>query len=100
MEVPVTIGKEITLPAPTRDGYTFDYWEGSKYNAGDTYVVKGDHTFKAIWKTADSGSGSGKGSKGSKTGDDQNVIGWISLMTASAIALAAVVIRRRDILHR
>ena len=40
---------EITLPEPTKEGYTFDYWEGSKYNAGDKYTVVEDHTFKAIW---------------------------------------------------
>ena len=40
---------EITLPEPTKEGYTFDYWEGSKYNAGDKYIVVENHTFKAIW---------------------------------------------------
>ena len=27
-------GSVIILPAPTREGYTFDYWEGSRYEAG------------------------------------------------------------------
>ena len=43
-------GEEITLPTPTRKGYTFDYWKGSKYKAGDKYAVKEDHTFVAQWK--------------------------------------------------
>ena len=40
----------IKLPKPTKPGYTFDYWEGSKYYAGQEYKVTGDHKFKAIWK--------------------------------------------------
>lgn len=44
------IGDVISLrQAPTRSGYKFSYWEGSRYNPGDRYEVKGDHTFKAIW---------------------------------------------------
>ena len=42
-------GSKIILPAPTRDGYLFDYWEGSRYEAGDEYTVTEDHTLKAIW---------------------------------------------------
>ena len=43
----------LTLPKPYRDGYTFEYWEGSKYYAGDKYKVTENHTFKAIWKKTD-----------------------------------------------
>lgn len=43
-------GKVITIiAAPTWAGHTFQYWEGSRHNPGDTYTVVGDHTFKAIW---------------------------------------------------
>lgn len=35
--------------APTRPGYTFSHWEGSRYYPGDQYEVVGDHTFQAIW---------------------------------------------------
>ena len=38
--------------APTMDGYDFDYWEGSRYNPGDTYKVTGDHVFTAQWTVA------------------------------------------------
>ena len=49
--VKAKIGDSIKLPdAPTRDGYTFEYWKGSKYGAGATYVVERDHTFTAVWK--------------------------------------------------
>ena len=32
-----------------REGYTFAYWQGSRYQPGDEYTVKEDHTFTAIW---------------------------------------------------
>ena len=38
------------MKAPTRSGYTFQYWEGSSYQPGDSYTVKGNHTFTAIWE--------------------------------------------------
>ena len=37
------------LDAPTREGYTFKYWEGSKYYPGDSYTVSENHTLKAVW---------------------------------------------------
>ncbi len=43
-------GSTITLPEPTREGYVFKYWKGSRYNAGDKYVVEGAHTFAAVWE--------------------------------------------------
>ncbi len=36
--------------APTREGYTFQYWKGSEYQPGADYTVTGDHTFVAQWK--------------------------------------------------
>ncbi len=48
----VEVGKYFTLPeAPIKDGYTFLYWEGSKYNPGEQYLVTElDHTFTAVWQ--------------------------------------------------
>lgn len=90
------IGTVITLPAPTRDGYIFDYWQGSKYYAGDKYTVNGDHTFKAVWKTGAGGNGKGGSSKGgTKTGDPNDLAGLIALMLASGGALGAMGYRRR-----
>jgi uncharacterized repeat protein (TIGR02543 family) len=43
-------GSSITLPKPQRDGYDFQYWEGSRHDAGDTYTVEGPHTFTAVWE--------------------------------------------------
>ena len=39
----------IQMPEPKRKGYSFEYWEGSRYYAGDFYTVTEDHVFKAIW---------------------------------------------------
>ena len=45
-------GSTINLPGPPKkDGFEFDYWEGSVYYAGDPYKIDGPHAFKAIWKT-------------------------------------------------
>ena len=43
-------GASITLPIPTRDGYVFDYWQGSRYEGSQSYTVTDNHTFTAIWK--------------------------------------------------
>ncbi len=49
--------------APTRKGYKFLHWEGSKYQPGDNFKVpKGGHTFVAVWEKA-------KPSKMPNTGD-------------------------------
>lgn len=94
----VTAGTVITLPLPERTGYEFDYWEGSKYNAGDKYTVSEDHTFKAIWKTAkttDTGSKDKGKSSGVKTGDDSTLYTWIALMAISVLGFACVAIGRK-----
>ena len=49
VEVKIEKGETIILPEPTRDGYDFDYWEGSKYYAGDEYEANEDHTLTAQW---------------------------------------------------
>ena len=48
----VEVGEYFTLPAaPIKDGYTFLYWKGSRYNPGDKYKVTcDDHTFTAVWQ--------------------------------------------------
>lgn len=63
-------GTVITLPAPTREGYTLDCWKGSRYKAGQKYEVKEDHCFTAQWEKKGE-----KGEKGGpKTGDDSNLL--------------------------
>lgn len=60
----VEYGSIITLGTPTKDGYEFLYWQGSKYYAGDKYTVQDGHTFKAIWRKLDpSNSGSKSSTK-------------------------------------
>ena len=43
-------GSIVALPTPTREGFTFLYWEGSRYEAGAAYTVLGAHSFRAIWQ--------------------------------------------------
>ena len=42
-------GDVIVMPKPSRSGYTFRYWKGSEYRAGEKYTVTEDHTFVAQW---------------------------------------------------
>jgi len=68
-----TNGTTIILPEPTREGYIFDYWEGSRYNAGDEYVINGDHTLTAHWKKASAAPGEDEEDEGSSgEGDEGN----------------------------
>ena len=55
------IGDIISIrEAPSREGYTFNYWMGSEYYPGDSYKVSGDHTFTAVWtKNEEGGDGDG-----------------------------------------
>ena len=83
-------GTSITLPAPTREGYTFDYWEGSRYNAGDLYTVNGDHTFTAQWKKNSDDPGISDPDMPPKTGDESNPVLWGSLMFLSVAAMVSL----------
>lgn len=90
----------IELPAPVREGYGFDYWEGSKYQAGDTYIVTEDHTFTAKWKengkpAPDPAGGAGSG-ENAKTGDTNHILPWlILLMSSLCVFLTVVSVRLR-----
>ena len=74
-------GEVITLPAPARSGYTFDYWQGSTYYAGDEYTVEGNHTFTAQWKAGGSPN----------TGDGMGAL-IIALSTAAIAALCVIAV--------
>ena len=92
--VSVEDGATITLPKPTRSGYTFDYWEGSRYEAGASYTVTGDHTFTAQWK-ANSTTGTDGKDTSPKTGDESHIGLWFALMILSLIGLGGVTIYGR-----
>lgn len=48
--ITVKKGTEITIEtAPTKAGYTFQYWKGSEHQPGDSYTADADHTFTAQW---------------------------------------------------
>ena len=102
-------GEVITVKdAPTRTGYKFDYWEGSKLYPGDKYTVTEDHTLKAVWsrnsgsgtgssttssgKTSgtSSGSSSSKNAASTKTGDHAEFRVWYLLMILSAVTMLGV----------
>lgn len=95
--VEATVGDTITIPdAPTRDGYTFRYWQGSEYYPGDQYEVTGDHTFTAVWEqSADSDSESGSDSKSKpeqqsssmpETGEPASIAGLLALLGGAMVA--------------
>ncbi len=51
----VQVGQTIEIiAAPTREGFEFQYWKGSRYNPGDEYQVIGAHRFEAVWKPVSS----------------------------------------------
>ena len=91
---------------PTKEGYVFQYWKGSKYMPGEVYKVTDNHYFKAVWLADKSGSdgttgdndasdADTDGSGGADTGDRNNVAIWIALLAAAVVVALAVIIRRR-----
>ena len=82
-------GTTITLPTPTREGYTFDYWEGSRYEAGASYTVEGDHTFTAQWKADVKPAEPEEDDTVPKTGDGIIIL-LVTLMVVSLVGAAVV----------
>ena len=101
------------IDAPTRDGYTFECWEGSEYQPGEQYHADSDHVFTAKWKKNDSGAGDdgtasgddassgaknaqtkSSPSKVSNTGDLVNPTLLLLLLLASGGTIAAIVKKR------
>ena len=71
-------GETIHLPdAPTKEGFRFLYWKGSRYEAGAEYTVTGPHDFTAVWEKAEASP---------KTGDDRPVMLWTLLLGGSLLA--------------
>ena len=99
------VGEVIKIhAAPTRDGYVFVEWRGSSYQPGDSYTVEGDHTFTAIWEaetkpddedTPDDGDKTDS-SKGVKTGDAANLLGWMILAIIAEAGMVFMVRRREN----
>ena len=99
-------GEVITiLTAPTKSGFSFTHWEGSKYYPGDSYTVTGDHTFTAMWadvteppepetpteptKPADPGA------KLPGTGDRTTPFMWFGVLLLSIGGLLLLPLRKR-----
>lgn len=103
-------GSTYVMPKPTKDGYDFLYWEGSRYNAGDSYLVEGDHSFTSVWQKQEepasddstivddddsSDRDSSKKTDSPKTGGETDVMTLLILMGASAALLAVLSVRRK-----
>ncbi|MBR2789188.1 MAG: hypothetical protein IKD70_01030 [Eggerthellaceae bacterium] len=50
--IDANVGQPYQLPTepPVLDGYTFQFYRGSEYYPGDTYIVEADHTLTAVYK--------------------------------------------------
>ena len=50
--IDANVGQPYQLPTgkPIRDGYTFQFYKGSEYYPGDTYIVEAGHTLTAVYK--------------------------------------------------
>ena len=104
----VQVGNTFTIPeAPKRDGYTFLYWEGSRYNPGEQYLVTAlDHTFTAVWqknevKPTNENTSSVNTKKvdktSSKTGDNGMIYVYaLELLMAASIILILKARRNRN----
>ena len=92
VEITASYGDKIVLPKPTRKGYSFRYWKGSRYKAGASYTVNGDHTFTAQWKKSKGSGGDGGG--GAKTGDDNRIALWLIMLASAAAGLAGMCMGR------
>ncbi len=86
---PVTMvleeGSVIVLEKPVKEGYTFKYWEGSVYYAGDEYEVTEDHELGAVWEKI----------RVPDTGDSDRIFLYVWLLAVSAAFAAAVIFHRR-----
>ena len=59
--------------APEREGYTFQYWEGSKYYPGDDIPVDSDHILTAVWKKNEPTEPTDSDDPGEKDDPDDNI---------------------------
>lgn len=84
--------------APKKEGYTFLYWKGSKYQPGQEYTVKGDHTFIAQWKKNEKTSehNTKNINKSPTTGDSTRLMLYTGISLAVLIILFVVLKRRKN----
>ncbi|MBR0385392.1 MAG: InlB B-repeat-containing protein [Erysipelotrichaceae bacterium] len=73
----------IVLGKPTKEGYEFQYWEGSQYYAGDEYQVTEDHKLTAVWK---------KNVPAPDTADNSSLGLYYGMLAVSCIGAASVLI--------
>ena len=98
-EIKDRVGTEITIiEAPTREGYEFQYWQGSQYQPGDKYIIPdGGHTFVAVWKEVEVTEPTDPSDgKIPSVGDSGALYLWFSLPILLAAALLFILHRREQ----
>lgn len=81
-----------TLPeAPTKEGYKFLYWKGSKYQPGQKYKVIEDHTFTAVWEP----NKPAKVRKIPQTGDSSEIMLYAGLTALMGLSTLLIMRKRK-----
>ena len=109
--IDANVGETIKAPgAPTLDGHTFKYWEGSQLQAGEEFVVEGDHDYTAVYEknadptpngddngddNGDGGSGDAEDGSTPKTGDTAPIAALALLAGAALISISMTARRSR-----
>ena len=85
--------KIIVIDAPTRPGYKFLYWKGSKHYPGNEYTVVEDHTFTAQWEEIQKSPEAVQPKKPNnnlpKTGDNSSLMTYILLIGLTVGVISA-----------
>ena len=76
--------------APSKEGYKFLYWEGSKYYPGDNLVMKQDHTLTARWEKVEVAP---------KTGDNNHLYTYMTLLGCSMVMINVLKKKLKTNLH-
>ena len=78
--------------APTKDGYTFLYWKGSKYQPGQVYVVTENHTFTAVWEP----NKPAKVRMTPQTGDSSDILLYAGLTALMSVVALLILKKKRS----
>ncbi|MBR5231173.1 MAG: InlB B-repeat-containing protein [Clostridia bacterium] len=74
--------------APSYQGHVFKGWRdqyGSVHQPGESFVIRQDYVFTAVWEVYNL----------PQTGDEENLVLWIGLMTGSGLLLMNLFKRKR-----
>lgn len=79
------------MEAPTKEGYKFLYWKGSKYQPGQKYKVIEDHTFTAVWEP----NKPAKVRKIPQTGDSSEIMLYAGLTALMGLSTLLIMRKRK-----